>query len=54
LESGKPAEATKYLTDAAALAPDTPAIMERLAEAYHRDGQLLPALQTYDEAPGII
>ncbi len=48
LESGKSGLAVQHLTAAAALAPDTPAIMERLAEAYHRDGQLLPALKTYD------
>jgi protein O-GlcNAc transferase len=48
LDAGEPAQAIKHLSNAAALAPDSTAIMERLAEAYHFSGQLLPALKTYD------
>ena len=48
LESGQPEDAVRHLSGASDLAPDTPAIMEKLAEAYHRSGQMLPALRTYD------
>ena len=48
LESGQAADAVECLRQAAAQAPDTPEVMERLAEAYEADGQVIPALRTYD------
>lgn len=34
-------------------APDDPAVLEQLAAAYYRDGQILPALETYDRIIGM-
>ena len=48
LESGETAEAVRYLSLAAASSPDNPAILEKLAAAYHSSGQYLPALNIYD------
>jgi protein O-GlcNAc transferase len=48
LESGEAAEAAHYLNLAADASPNNPDILEKLAKAYHRSAQYLPALKTYD------
>jgi predicted O-linked N-acetylglucosamine transferase (SPINDLY family) len=48
LESGEAAEAARRLSLAAESSPDNPAILEKLAAAYHRSAQYLPALNIYD------
>lgn len=48
LESGEAAEAAHYLSRAADASPNNPAILEKLAKAYYRSAQYLPALKAYD------
>jgi predicted O-linked N-acetylglucosamine transferase (SPINDLY family) len=48
LEADKTAEAVRCLRQAAEMTPDSLPILEKLAEACHRRGQLLPALRAYD------
>jgi protein O-GlcNAc transferase len=53
LEAGEAAEAAKRLRLAVEASPDDPVILQELAKAYHRSGDYLPALRTYDRIIGL-